>query len=195
MAVPHWLERTELLVGEECLDKLSSSNVLLVGLGGVGSYVGEFLVRAGIGSLTIIDGDVVDVTNKNRQLPALNSTIGRNKTEVLAQRFMDINESLNLKIISHFMEPEDMEELMKKEQFDFVCDCIDSIQPKVSLIKSSRKAGCKIISSMGAGGKLDPAKVNVTDISKTMECKFAKMVRKYLKKDNIYRGVDRCLLR
>ena len=87
------------------------------------------------------------------------------------------------------MEPEDMEELMKKEQFDFVCDCIDSIQPKVSLIKSSRKAGCKIISSMGAGGKLDPAKVNVTDISKTMECKFAKMVRKYLKKDNIYRGV------
>jgi tRNA A37 threonylcarbamoyladenosine dehydratase len=186
---PAWLERTELLIGPEAIQRLSGSNVLLVGLGGVGSYAGEFLVRAGIGHITIIDGDVVDPTNKNRQLQALDSTKGQSKAALLKQRFLDINPDLQIRTFEQFLNPGDMEQLLKERNFDFVLDCIDSISPKLSLIRQARAARRKIISSMGAGGKTDPTKMKIADISKTKECKFAQTVRKRLKKEGIRTGV------
>ncbi|MEY3423002.1 MAG: hypothetical protein RIR48_3332, partial [Bacteroidota bacterium] len=136
MEVPQWLERTELLIGDESIIRLLHSNVLLVGLGGVGSYAGEFLVRAGIGKITIIDGDVVDPTNINRQLQAVHSTIGMSKAQLLKDRFKDINPALNIKIFEKFMEPQDMIQLIEDEKYDFVLDCIDSITPKLTLLKA-----------------------------------------------------------
>ena len=121
-----WLERTELLIGEEALNQLKQSNVLVVGLGGVGSYAAETLVRAGVGSITIVDGDDVDPTNKNRQLQALNSTVGLQKAHVLERRFLDINPELHITVIDHFMEPDVMNQFLRDHQFDFALDCIDS---------------------------------------------------------------------
>jgi tRNA threonylcarbamoyladenosine dehydratase len=185
----NWLERTELLIGPEAVDQLKKANILLVGLGGVGSYAGEFLVRAGIGSITIVDGDDVDPTNKNRQLQALTSTIGQNKAKLLQARFLDINPDLKLTSIDHFLEPEDVISLLENHQFDFVIDCIDSVLPKVTMLTLARKKKLKVISSMGAGGKLDPSKVKVTDLFKTKECKFAQQVRKEMKRRQITNGI------
>lgn len=181
----NWLERTELLIGEEAMNKLSKAHVLVVGLGGVGSYAAETLVRAGIGNITIIDGDDVDPTNKNRQLQALNSTIGKQKAHVLHDRFMDINPELNITVHDQFMEPDAMRELLSENRFDFVMDCIDSITPKLSLILTLRRHKAKYISSMGAGGKLDPSKIRVADITKTKECKFAQQIKKRLKRKGV----------
>jgi tRNA A37 threonylcarbamoyladenosine dehydratase len=189
MGVPDWLERTELLIGEESIHKLKNAQILLVGLGGVGSYAGEFLVRAGIGSLIIIDGDRVDPTNINRQMQALHSTIGMSKAELLRQRFLDINPGLQIEIHTSFMEPADMELLLQQVEIDFVLDCIDSVLPKLTLIKAAVRAKVKVISAMGAGGKFDPSKVKVADISKTRECKFAQTVRKRLKYLGIRKGI------
>lgn len=189
MEAPDWLERTELLIGEENIHKLNNARILLVGLGGVGSYAGEFLVRAGIGSIIIIDGDKVDPTNINRQMQALHSTIGMSKAELLRQRFLDINPELQVEIHTSFMEPADMEFLLQQVKIDFVLDCIDSVLPKLTLIKAASKAKVKVISAMGAGGKLDPSKVKVADISKTRECKFAQTVRKRLKYLGIREGI------
>lgn len=181
----NWLERTELLVGEEAMVKLANAHVLVVGLGGVGSYAAETLVRAGIGSITIIDGDDVDPTNKNRQLQALNSTVGEQKALVLRDRFLDINPELNLKVHDQFMTPEAMKDLLNKNQFNFVMDCIDSITPKLSLILTLRRSKSKFISSMGAGGKLDPTRIKIADLFETKECKFAKHLKKRLKKEGV----------
>ena len=183
-----WLERTELLIGKEQLLKLSQSNVLIVGLGGVGSFAAEFICRAGIGKMTIIDGDTVDPTNKNRQLPALNSTIGLSKASVMANRFLDINPDLNLRVIDKFQQPEDNINLIKGESFDYVMDCIDSVSPKIYLIKTCFDMKQRFISSMGAGGKLDASTVKVGDISKSYNCPFARTIRKRLKKHNIRKG-------
>ena len=187
-----WLQRTELLVKEEGIEKLLSANILIVGLGGVGSFAAEFLVRSGIGNLTIVDGDTVDITNINRQLPALNSTIGKNKTDVVAERILDINPKINLKKINEFLEPERMEELLTQEKFDYVLDCIDSLSPKLALIITCKRKKIKLISAMGAGGKTDPSKVMVRDISKTNNCFLAKQIRKKLKKEQIHKGF-RCV--
>ncbi len=181
----NWLERTELLVGEDAMKKLAKAHVLVVGLGGVGSYAAETLVRAGVGSLTIIDGDDVDPTNKNRQLQALDSTEGKQKALVLRDRFMDINPKLNLTVHDRFMDPDAMKELLTAKKFDFVMDCIDSITPKLSLIVTLRRAKCKFISSMGAGGKLDPTRIKIADIFATKECKFAKQLKKRLKREGV----------
>jgi tRNA A37 threonylcarbamoyladenosine dehydratase len=189
MEVPKWLERTCLLVGEERLELLSKCNVLVVGLGGVGSFAVEFLVRSGVGKMTIIDGDTVDVTNINRQLQALHSTIGQSKVGLLKQRLEDINPEVCLTCFEKFMEPEDMIKLMKEQNFDMVFDCIDSVTPKITLIKTAKLARIKVISSMGAGGKLDPSKIRVSDISKTRECKFAASVRARLKREGIREGI------
>lgn len=178
----NWLERTELLIGEAAMKKLHAANVLVVGLGGVGSYAAETLVRAGVGKITIIDGDDVDPTNKNRQLQALNSTVGKQKAHVLHDRFLDINPELNITVLDEFMQPEAMEAFLLKNRFDFVLDCIDSVTPKLSLILTLRRHKYKFISSMGAGGKMDPTKIRIADISKTQECKFAQHVKKRLKK-------------
>ena len=187
-----WLQRTELLVKEEGIERLQSANILIVGLGGVGSFAAEFLVRSGIGNLTIVDGDTVDITNINRQLPALNSTIGKNKTDVVAERILDINPEINLKKINEFLEPERMEEILTQEKFNYVLDCIDSLSPKLALIITCKRKKIKLVSAMGAGGKTDPSKVMVRDISKTNNCFLAKQIRKKLKKEQIHKGF-RCV--
>jgi tRNA threonylcarbamoyladenosine dehydratase len=183
-----WQERAELLFKKEGLDNLKNANVLVVGLGGVGSFAAEFLARAGVGSMTIVDGDVVDITNINRQLPALHSTVGLPKVDLMATRLMDINPELNLSKVKEFLSPERAFEIVTDE-YDYVLDCIDSITPKLNLIISSKRKKIKVISNMGAGGKFDASKVKVTDIRKTDYCPLAKVVRKRLKKEGISSGV------
>jgi tRNA A37 threonylcarbamoyladenosine dehydratase len=186
--VENWLVRTELLVGPDCIDRLRQANVLVVGLGGVGSFAAEFLVRAGIGNMTIVDGDVVDVSNKNRQLPALSSTVGKSKAEILAERFLDINPELKLTVIQEFQRPEFMAELVRGG-FDWVMDCIDSFQPKINLLTHCLDAEVRLISSMGAGGRIDPSKVQITeDIFKSYNCPFAQQVRKFLRRRKVVKG-------
>ncbi|PZU91408.1 MAG: tRNA threonylcarbamoyladenosine dehydratase [Chryseobacterium sp.] len=187
-----WLERTELLIKDEGIEKLQKAKVLVVGLGGVGSFAAEFLARAGIGKMIIADGDVVDITNINRQLPALHSTIGQHKVELVGDRLMDINPKLKLTKINEFLEPERMEELIKSEKFDYVLDCIDSLTPKLALMITCRRNRVKLVSSMGAGGKTDPSKVMVRDLHKTRDCLLARQVRKRLKKEKINKGF-RCV--
>ena len=187
-----WLERTELLIKENGTEKLKKANVLVVGLGGVGSFAAEFLARAGVGTMTIVDGDLVDITNINRQLPALHSTVGKSKVDVVSERLLDINPELKLTSINQFLEPENMKEILDSNTFDYILDCIDSVTPKLTLIKEAKRRKIKIVSSMGAGGKTDPSKVMVRDISKTHNCFLAKQVRKRLKKENIHKGF-RCV--
>lgn len=190
--IKNWLERTELLINEEGLEKLATANILVVGLGGVGSFAAEFVARSGVGRMTIVDGDYVDITNINRQLPALHSTIGMPKVEVVSKRLMDINPELQLTCINRFLNPEDMGKLIDNERFDYIMDCIDSVTPKIELIRVARRRKVKIVSAMGAGGKIDPSKVMVRDISKTHNCFLAKQVRKRLKKEGIDKGF-RCV--
>lgn len=185
-----WTERTELLIKSEGIERLNNAHILVVGLGGVGSYAAEFLARAGVGNLTVVDGDVIDLSNINRQLPALHSTIGLRKTDVMERRLYDINPDLKLSTISKFLSPEAMENLLENNRFDYIVDCIDSVSPKITLIHQARKRKMKIVSCMGAGGKLDPSKINVKDISKTNNCYLAKHIRKRLKRDHhITKGV------
>ena len=183
-----WTERAELLFTTEGLEKLKNSNILVVGMGGVGSFAAEFIARAGVGQMTIVDGDVIDITNINRQLPALHSTVGMSKVDVVGDRLQDINPALKLTRIKEFLSPERAYELVTTE-FDYVVDCIDSITPKLNLIKSARDKKIKVVSSMGAGGKLDASKVKVSDISKTNNCHLATAVRKRLRKMHVQKGV------
>ena len=179
--VDAWLERTNLLIGEGKINRLKNANVLIVGLGGVGSFAAEFLGRSGIGSMTLVDGDCVDVSNKNRQLIALDSTLGLPKTEVMAKRLLDINKEIKLSLISHFQEPEDMQKLLN-EPFDYILDCIDSVQPKLNLLASCQHSDTPIISSMGAGGRINPVGVGVYPLFETKNCPFAQQIRKSYRK-------------
>ncbi len=184
-----WLERTELLWGKERILKLKTSNVLVVGLGGVGAYAAEELCRAGIGKMTIVDGDVVEVSNRNRQLPALISTTGQPKAEILSSRFRDINPEIELTVVNDYISDEKTLELLKSQPFDYVVDAIDTLSPKVFLIYHALQLGLNVVSSMGAGGKTDPQKVNISDISKSYNCKLARMIRKRLARLGIKSGV------
>ncbi|WP_396175527.1 ThiF family adenylyltransferase [Flavobacterium sp.] len=179
-----WQERAELLFKTEGLNNLKNANVLLVGLGGVGSFAAEFLARAGVGKMTIVDGDVVDITNINRQLPALHSTVGMPKVHVVGDRLMDINPELQLTRLQEFLSPERALEVVTPE-FDYVLDCIDSVTPKLNLIIAAKRKRVKIISSMGAGGKMEASKVKVTDISKTENCFLARTIKRRLKEVKI----------
>lgn len=183
-----WLERTELLVQKQGLEKLQNAHILIVGLGGVGSYAAEFIARAGVGKMTIVDGDVFDETNINRQLPALQSTIGKSKTSILSARIRDINPNIQLIALEEFLSPERAYEIVTKD-YDYVLDCIDSITPKINLLVAARRKKVKIISSMGAGGKLDATKIKVKDISKTKNCTMARVLRKRLKERKVDKGV------
>ena len=183
-----WTERAELLFKKEGLEKLKKSHVLVVGMGGVGSFAAEFIARAGVGSMTIVDGDVVDITNINRQLPALHSTVGMPKVKIVGDRLMDINPELKLIRVQEFLSPERAFELVTDE-YDYVVDCIDSITPKLNLLIAAKRKKIKVISNMGAGGKYEASKVKVADISKTEYCPLAKTVRKRLKKEGISKGV------
>jgi tRNA A37 threonylcarbamoyladenosine dehydratase len=179
-----WQERAALLFKDQGLHNLKNSNVLIVGVGGVGSFAAEFLARTGVGKLTIVDGDVVDITNINRQLPALHSTVGMSKIEVVGNRLLDINPELELTKIQEFLSPERAFDIVTKD-YDYVMDCIDSVTPKINLIRGAKRQRVKIISSMGAGGKMEASKVKVADISNTVNCVFAKAIRKRLKAQNI----------
>lgn len=175
-----WISRTELLIGHDNVEKLSSKHVLQVGLGGVGAYSAEMLCRAGVGEMTIVDADTVSVSNRNRQLPALCSTLGKSKVEVMTDRLLDINPELKLHCVEMFIRDEKTTELLDAASYDYVVDAIDSLSPKVFLIYESLKRGLRIVSAMGAGGKMDPGRVQVADISKSNYCHLAKTVRKRL---------------
>lgn len=183
-----WTERAELLFTKEGLEKLKKANVLVVGLGGVGSFAAEFIARAGVGKMTIVDGDVVDITNINRQLPALHSTVGKLKTEVVGERLMDINPELQLTMLTEFLSPERAFEIVSDE-FDYVMDCIDSVTPKLNLLIAAKRKKIKVISSMGAGGKMLASKVKVADISRTENCFLAKTIKKRLRQVKIDKGI------
>lgn len=182
-----WQARTELLLGKDSLDKLATANVLIVGLGGVGAYAAEMICRAGVARMTIVDGDIINESNINRQLVALNSTLGENKTEVLGKRLLDINPGLQLEIITEFIRDERMTEILDRG-YDYVVDAIDTLSPKVFLIYHAMQKGMPVVSSMGAGGKLDPSKIQIADISKTYNCKLAKVLRKRLHRLGIRKG-------
>ena len=184
-----WLSRTELLLGKDNLEKLRNAHVLIVGLGGVGGYTAEQICRAGVGKMTIVDGDVVDITNKNRQLIALESTIGKSKSHVLKSRLLDINPELEINAIEDFMTGEMIAELLKND-FDYVVDAIDTLDPKVNLIMNAVKNKHKIVSSMGAGGRFNIENIQVKDISKSHNCYLARAVRKRLHREKIYKGIN-----
>jgi tRNA threonylcarbamoyladenosine dehydratase len=183
----HWLTRTELLLDKEKIQKLKDSNILVVGLGGVGAYAAEMICRAGIGSMTIVDGDSINATNRNRQLPALKSTEGSPKARVMGDRLLDINPELDLTVIQEYIKDERMVEIINMG-FDYVVDAIDTLSPKIFLIYHTLQRKIPLVSSMGAGGKFDPGKVTSCDISETTDCSLARILRKRLHRLGIREG-------
>ena len=184
----NWLERTELLLGEEKLNMLRNANVLVVGVGGVGAYAAEMIVRAGVGRMTIADADKVSESNINRQLVALHSTVGREKCDILAERLKDINPELQLTVVNRFIKDDETDALLDSDKFDYVVDAIDTLSPKLALIKGALDRGIPLVSSMGAGAKTDPTLMEIKDIAKTHHCPLAHMLRKRLHKIGIKRG-------
>lgn len=185
----NWLSRTALLIGKDNLLKLTEAHVLVIGLGGVGSFAAEFICRNGIGTMTIVDGDVVDPTNRNRQLPALAINHGQSKADIMAERLQNISPELGLHTVKTFVNPEAVEKILDAAPYNYIVDAIDSVTPKVTFLKEAYKRNIPIVSSMGAGGKMDPTMLKVTDISKTIICPFAQQVRKNLKQHGIYKGI------
>ncbi len=183
-----WLGRTSLLIGEDTVKKLNTKHVMVVGMGGVGSFAAEFICRSGIGKMTIIDGDFVDPTNRNRQLPALSTNHGVSKADIMADRLKQINPEIQLNVVKEFVSPGMVERILEYNP-DYIVDAIDSITPKITFLSTAFAKGIPIVSSMGAGAKLDPTQLKVVDISKTIICPFAQQVRKELKRKNIYKGI------
>jgi tRNA A37 threonylcarbamoyladenosine dehydratase len=183
-----WLSRTELLIGKEKLQELEHKHVLVIGLGGVGSYAAEFIARGGVGQMTIVDGDVVDPTNRNRQLPALATNHGEPKALIMKERLLSINPDLKLRVVQSFIMPEMVEELLSVK-YDYVIEAIDSITPKIMVLTTAYAREQNIVSSMGAGGKFDPTRLQVTDISETHTCRLAKYVRKRLHRKGVFTGI------
>ena len=182
-----WKQRTRLLLGEEKMERLQQAHVLVVGLGGVGAYAAEMICRAGVGRMTIVDADTVQPTNINRQLPALHSTMGREKAEVLAARFKDINPDIQLTVLPVFLKDDNIPELLDAFTSIFVVDAIDTLAPKCYLITEALKRHIKIVSSMGAGAKSDITQIRFADIWDTYHCGLSKAVRKRLQKLGIKR--------
>ncbi|MCX6325458.1 MAG: tRNA threonylcarbamoyladenosine dehydratase [Bacteroidia bacterium] len=182
-----WLTRTELILGDEGLKKLKAANVLVVGLGGVGAYTAEMICRAGVGAMTIVDGDTIHATNRNRQLPALKSTEGLAKAEVMGQRINDINPDIKLTVIKEYLKDEKMVKVLDVG-FDYVVDAIDTLSPKIFLIYHSLQKKFPVVSSMGAGGKFDPTRIKISDISETTDCTLARILRKRLHRLGIREG-------
>lgn len=182
-----WKQRTRLLLGEEKMERLQQAHVLVVGLGGVGAYAAEMICRAGVGRMTIVDADTVQPTNINRQLPALHSTMGREKAEVLAVRFKDINPDIQLTVLPVFLKDDNIPELLDAARYDFIVDAIDTLAPKCYLIAEALKRHIKIVSSMGAGAKSDITQIRFADIWDTYHCGLSKAVRKRLQKLGVKR--------
>jgi tRNA A37 threonylcarbamoyladenosine dehydratase len=187
-ALPPQFERTEILLGRAGVERLAACHVFLAGLGGVGSWCAEALARAGIGRLTLVDMDTVAVSNINRQMPALLSTVGRRKTEVMAERIRDINPDCALTVLDVFIDPDNVGGLLPADA-DFVVDCIDSLNCKVALIETAHRRGIPVAASMGAGNKLDPARVRIADIGKTQVDPLAREVRHRLRRIGIGKGI------
>ena len=187
--IPYWMSRTQLLLGDEATTQLMNKNVLVVGLGGVGGICAEMIARAGVGKMTIVDGDTVDLSNGNRQIAALHSTEKQLKVDVLAARLRDINPQIALKVIAEFIKEERTVEIVASCNNDYVVDCIDTLTPKVWLIKTCVYRKIPVVSSLGAGGKVDPSQIQVADIADSYKCKLARYVRKYLHKEGITTGV------
>lgn len=183
-----WLSRTSLLIGERRLQNLINKHVMIVGMGGVGSFAAEFIARSGVGEMTIIDGDVVDPSNRNRQLPALATTHGLPKASLMAERLLAINPELKLAVIQEFVTPE-MVNVQLARKPDYLIDAIDSLTPKLTFIKLALESNIPMVSSMGAGAKVDPTLLQVVDISKTFNCPFAQQIRKRLKEMGIRKGL------
>lgn len=190
MEQENWNERTVLLLGEEAVRKLSRSSVLVVGLGGVGAYAAEMLVRAGIGRLTVVDGDTIQPTNLNRQLVALRPDIGKPKAEVLGKRLLEINPELDLTVIAEYLKDQRMIEVLRRDRYDYVVDAIDTLSPKIYLLYHCRSMGLKVVSAMGSGGKTDPVQLKICDIAQTYLCPLADVLRKRLHKLGIYHGIQ-----
>lgn len=184
----NWLERTSLLLGDEKLEILRNANVLVVGLGGVGAYAAEMVARAGVGRMTIADADTVSETNINRQLIALHSTIGKPKADLMAERLRDINPDIKLSAVNRFIKDDETDILLDSGEWDYVVDAIDTLSPKLALIKGCLDRNIPLVSSMGAGAKTDPTKMDICDISKTHHCPLAHMLRKRLHKMGIRSG-------
>ena len=184
----NWLERTELLLGEEKLARLKRAHVLVVGLGGVGAYAAEMVARAGIGTMTIADADAVNTTNINRQLVALHSTVGRQKADILAERLRDINPEIDLTVVNRYIRDEETYRLLDAARYDYAVDAIDTLSPKLALIAAALERRLPLVSSMGAGAKTDPTRMEIADIAKTHHCPLAHMLRKRLHKLGIHSG-------
>lgn len=184
----HWLSRTELLMGPEGLGALARSTVLVAGLGGVGAYSAEMLARAGVGHLILVDSDVVSLTNRNRQLLAMESTMGQLKTEVMAARLKDINPAIELTLISQYLEEDSVPILLDPFTPNYVVDAIDTLSPKIALICYCMEHKYPLVSAMGAGAKWDATQIRVKDISKSFNCPLAFMLRKRLRKMGIHKG-------
>ncbi len=187
--IPYWQSRTQLLLGDPPVERLQKSHVLVVGLGGVGGICAEMIARSGVGKMTIVDADTVDLSNGNRQIPALHSTAGRLKAEVMAERLKDINPQLELTVLPLYMEKDKAGELLETGSFDFVVDCIDTLSPKVSFLKNCVERGIPVVSSLGAGGKMDPSQVRIAQIEDSSDCNLARYVRKRLHKLGVYKGI------
>ena len=183
-----WLTRTELMIGKEGLKKLSKAHVLVAGLGGVGGYAAEMICRAGIGKMTIVDSDVVQESNINRQLIALQSTIGKDKTQLIGERLKDINPNLKLITFKGYLKDEFINEVIDNDKYNYVIDAIDTLSPKIYLIYHCMNKNYNLVSSMGAGGKLDPTMIQISDISETHTCKLAFDLRKRLRRKGITEG-------
>jgi len=186
---PQWLARMAALESPETLRRIAESNVLCVGLGGVGGLAAELVARLGVGAMTIVDGDEVDETNLNRQIVALTSTVGRPKAIVMADRLMDVNPRLKLTVLERFLRPEDMPGALEIGRFDCVLDAIDSVPSKIALLAECVRRGIPVVSSMGAGLRTDPGAIRCADIAQTAVCPLAKLVRKGLRELGIERGV------
>jgi len=184
-----WLSRSELLIGPQGIQALQAAHVLIVGLGGVGSFAAEFIARAGIGTMTIVDGDVVDPSNRNRQLPALATNHGEAKVKIMAERLLAINPELVLHTHESFLSPEAAKAILEETKFDYVMDCIDSVTPKLTLLKTAYDLKLRIVSSMGAGGKLDPTQIRTAELFDTRECYLAALVRKRIRKMGVGKGI------
>ncbi len=183
-----WLSRTEMMIGKEALNKLRNARVLVVGLGGVGAFAAEMICRAGVGNMTIVDGDTVHESNRNRQMPALKSTEGTPKVVVTGSRLLDINPGLRLVSVSEYVKDESITRLFEND-FDFVVDAIDTLTPKIFLIFQALQKNIPVVSSMGAGGRYDPLKIKICDISETINCGLARILRKRLHRLGIREGV------
>ncbi len=184
---PGWQERTIQLLGQEKYSRLQQANVMVAGMGGVGSMAAEMICRSGVGKMTIIDGDIIQAGNLNRQLPATHSSLNHDKAVVMGERLKDINPGLELTVLNEFIREERIPEILQAP-YDYVVDAIDTLSPKIYLMFHTVKRGLKLASSMGSGGKMDPSQIRVADFSDTYNCRLAYLLRKKLRKMDVHGG-------